>query len=229
MYKTIFIDLDDTLWDTRANGKESMEEVFRDYGFDRFFPDFESFYDIYYPNNMELWRQYRNGEISKEKLIVDRLRIPLEPYMKCDEKFILSLNEDFLKRTTLRKKLIPYTIDILEYLYPKYQLYIISNGFEEVQHKKMENSNLIKYFDKIILSDKIGVNKPHPLIFQEAIKIAQSSEKESIMIGDSWDADIQGAKNAGIDQIWLDLGYEKQGNFTPTHRIKSLIEIQDIL
>lgn len=229
MYKTVFIDLDDTLWDTRCNGKESMKEVYRDYRFDRFFPDFDSFYDVYYPNNIELWRKYRNGEITKEKLIIDRLRFPLEPYMDCNEKFILSLNDDFLNRTTLRKKLVPYSKEILEYLKPNYNLFILSNGFKEVQYKKMDRAGISKYFDGIILSDEVGVNKPHPQIFHEAMKRAKSSYINTIMIGDSWDADIYGAKSVGIDQIWLDLGIENKGDFESTHRITSLLEIRNIL
>lgn len=229
MYKTILIDLDDTLWDTRTNGKESMEEVFRDYGFDHFFHDFNAFYSIYYPNNVDLWKKYREGKITKEKLIFDRLRIPLEPYMECSENFIFSLNEDFLNRTTFRKKLIPHAVEILEYLNPKYNLYILSNGFKEVQYKKLKYSKLNNYFDGIILSDNIGVNKPHPLIFLEALKIANSSKESTIMIGDSWDADIIGAKNVGIDQIWLNLESEEQKEFEPTYQIKSLKDIKNIL
>jgi len=229
MYKTVFIDLDDTIWDTRSNGKESMEEVYWDYGFNRFFPDFETYYGIYYPNNCSLWASYRKGEITKEQLILERLKYPLEPYLKCDEDFILNLNEDFLNRTTLKTKLHPYSIEILEYLKPKYKLYILSNGFEEVQYRKMQNSGLAPFFEGVILSDQIGVNKPHPKIFKEALKSANSSVENSIMIGDSWDADIAGAKSIGMDQIWYDLGLEISNGFQPTYHIKSLHEIKEIL
>ena len=229
MYKTIFFDLDNTLWDTERNGKESMEEVYQDYGFDSLFPDFETFYAIYWSNNLKLWDQYQIGEISKHKLIVERLYFPLKPYMEYNEEFILSLNDDFLHRTSLRKKLIPDAIEILEYLKPKYKLYIISNGFTEVQHKKMKNSDLSRFFEGIILSDLVGVNKPHPEIFRKALEIASSKPEETIMIGDSWDADIVGAKNAKIDQIWLNLNATQEGEFEPTFQISSLKEIQNIL
>ena len=229
MYKTILIDLDDTIWDTRSNGKDSMEEVYRDYGFDRFFPDFDTYYAIYYPNNCQLWDKYRKGEITKDELIVERLYFPLKPYINYDKNFILSLNNDFLTRTTLRTKLLPYTLEVLEYLYPKYKLYILSNGFEEVQYKKINNSGLAPFFSGVILSDHVGVNKPHPQIFEAALKAANSSKEETIMLGDSWEADIIGAKNFNMDQIWYDLGIEQASGFEPTYHIRSLLELKEIL
>ena len=229
MYKTILIDLDDTIWDTRSNGKESMEEVYRDYGFDRFFPDFDTYYKIYYSNNCQLWDKYRIGEITKEELIIERLYFPLKPYINYDKDFILSLNNDFLTRTTLRTKLLPYTMEVLEYLHSKYKLYILSNGFEEVQYKKINNSGLAPFFSGIILSDHVGVNKPHPQIFEAALKTADSSREETIMLGDSWEADIVGAKNFNIDQIWYDLGLEQPSGFEPTYHIHSLLELKEIL
>lgn len=229
MYKVLFFDLDDTLWDTYTNGKESMEEVYRDYRFDRFFSSFEDYYAVYYSNNCRLWEEYRNGKINKEELIFRRLDFPLRPYMTCDREFILALNEDFLNRTVARKKLLPQAMETLEYLYPRYPMFIISNGFEEVQYRKMDNSGLTPFFRGMILSDKVGVNKPNPLIFESALKEAGCASGEVLMIGDSWDADIAGAKNSGIDQCWYDLGVETPGIFEPTYRIVSLSELTDFL
>lgn len=229
MYKVLFIDLDDTLWDTSSNGKESMEEVYQDYGFGRFFPTFDDFYSVYYPHNLGLWKKYREGKITKDELIFQRLAYPLQPFMECSQEFILSLNDDFLNRTTLKKKLLPHTIEVLNYLKPKYKMYILSNGFEEVQYQKMDNSGLTPYFKGVILSDNVGVNKPHPKIFEHAILQANCHPEEVLMIGDSWDADIEGAKNAGIDQCWLDLGIEQSDGFSPTYHITSLIELKEFL
>jgi len=229
MYKVLFFDLDDTLWDTRSNGKESMEEVFFEYKFDRFFPSFKAFYDLYFPHNCALWEKYRQGKITKNELIIQRLQYPLEGHIEYDRKFILSLNEDFLNRTTTKKKLLPGVIEILTYLYPKYKMYIISNGFEEVQSRKMQNSGLDSFFQDMILSDDIGVNKPHPDIFIAALGKANITAAEALVIGDSWDADIIGAKNAHIDQCWYDLGIEKSSGFLSTYRITSLSELKIFL
>lgn len=229
MYKVLFFDLDDTIWDTTSNGKESMEEVYHAYGFERFFPSFEDYYSAYYPHNLELWKQYREGKITKDELIIQRLEHPLKPYLNCNREFILALNDDFLNRTTQKKKLLPHTMEVLQYLQPKYDMYILSNGFEEVQYRKMDNSGLTPFFKGMILSDNVGVNKPDIRMFREALAVANCSPEEVLMIGDSWDADIVGAKNAGIDQCWLDLGIEIAEGFLPNYRITSLLQLKTIL
>ena len=229
MYKVLFFDLDDTLWDTRSNGRESMEEVFYEYKFDRFFPSFNAFYDIYFPHNCMLWQQYREGKITKDELIIQRLYYPLRDHIEYDREFLLTLNEVFLDRTTTKKKLLPDAMEILEYLSPMYEMYIISNGFEEVQSRKMDHSGLTPFFRDMILSDHIGENKPHPAIFEYALKKADYASDDVLMIGDSWDADMIGARNAGIDQCWYDLGIEKSAGFQPTFRITSLNELRKIL
>ena len=229
-YKTIFIDLDDTILDTNAISRESLEELYRDCHFDRFFPTFDDYFAIYMPNNLKLWKSYRDGSVSKEELIIERMLYPLRPFGIDDTQFALDLNQNFLHRTTMKSKLLPHTIDVLEFLHAKYKLYILSNGFEEVQYKKIANSGLSPFFDGIVLSDEIGFNKPSPEIFDYALKKAQTTAKESLMIGDSIEADILGARNCNIDQVWCDFGVEEfDDNFEPTYRITSLLELKIIL
>lgn len=228
-YENLFIDLDDTIWDTVSNGKTSLEEVYRDYNFGRFFPSFNDFYSIYFPNNCNLWKQYALGKISKEELIFERFLFPLRPHGVSDKKFIRNLNDDFLDRTSRKTQLIPHAMEILEYLYPKYKLYILSNGFNEVQYKKINNSGLSVFFKDIILSDHIGYNKPHPEIFQYALRKTNASKANSLMVGDNWDTDIVGAKNSGIDQIWYTQEDEHSREFEPTFRISCLTTLKDIL
>jgi len=228
-YNTLFIDLDDTIWDTSSNARESMEEVYRDYHFDRFFPTFNEYYDIYLPNNIHLWTQYRQGLISKHELIIERLLFPLRPFGIDDESFAINLNEDFLTRTSTKTKLLPHAIEVLEYLRPNYKMYILSNGFEEVQYRKINNSGLAPFFDGIVLSDDIGVNKPHPDIFNYALQKSGALRHETLMIGDSLEADIRGAKDSNIDQVWLDLGVETITDLTPTFHIHTLPELKEFL
>lgn len=229
MYKTLFIDLDDTIWDTRTNGKESMEEVYRDYQFDRFYPTFDAFYRVYFPHNLHLWSLYRDGKVSKKELIVERLLFPLRPFGIDDETFALDLNDDFLHRTSLKTKLMPYALETLDYLKPKYRLFILSNGFTEVQYKKINNSGLSTYFEEIILSDEIDINKPDIRFFSYALEKTQTRKEDTLMIGDSWEADIIGAKQAGIDQIWYKQDISLNQEFIPTYEISSLKELKDIL
>lgn len=228
-YKNLFIDLDDTLWDTFNNNKECLKELYADYDFGRHYSSFEAFYDYYTPNNLKLWELYRNHEIDKQTLILQRFSYVLSPLGIEDKKTILAINNDFLQRTTTKTRLVPGAIELLEYLRPSYKLYILSNGFREVQSKKLINSGLAPYFDRMILSEDANIQKPHKEIFDFALKNTNSRRSESLMIGDSWDADIVGAYNSKIAQLWLNPEELPAQGFTPTYTVKSLEEIKSIL
>lgn len=228
-YKNLFIDLDDTLWDIHQNGKECLEEIFIDYRFDRFYSTFDDFYAVYMPSNNYLWGLYRIGQITKDELIVERFLVPVRPFGIDDPEFAKKLSDDFLERTTHKTALVEGTKELLEYLKPKYRMHILSNGFREVQYKKIENSGLRPYFDKIILSEDAGKNKPHPDMFSYALKNTNSRRDQTLMIGDSWDADIVGAYNSRIDQIWFNPSEKEAAGFEPTFTVKSLSEIKNIL
>jgi HAD superfamily (subfamily IA) hydrolase, TIGR02254 len=227
-YKNLFIDLDDTLWDTFHNNKECLEELFVDYKWDQHFASFEAFFSIYMPNNLKLWEQYRNGEINRQTLILERFAFFLRPIGLKEKDDILKINGDFLRLTGTKTKLIDGAIDLLEYLHPHYNLYILSNGFRELQNSKLGNSGLGKYIKKSILSEDAGIQKPHKEIFDFALKNTNSRRTESLMIGDSMEADIKGAHNAKIDQIWFNPKKE-ESILKPTFTVTSLSEIKKIL
>lgn len=228
-YKNLFIDLDDTLWDTYHNNKECLKEVYTDYDFNSYFDSFETFYDYYMPHNLRLWEQYRNHEITRQTLIVERFRYVLRAKGIDDKESALRLNHDFLERTTIKTRLIPGAVGLLEYLYPSYKMYILSNGFREVQFRKLSNSGLAPYFVRMILSEDANIQKPHKEIFDFALINTNSRRSETLMIGDSWEADIVGARNAGIDQLWLNPEGLPANGFTPTYSVRSLTEIKEIL
>lgn len=228
-YKNLFIDLDDTLWDIHLNGKECLEEIYRDYGYDRFYPDFEAYYNVYMPSNHHLWALYRQGDITKDKLIIERFLVPVREFGIDDPGYAKRLSDDFLERTTRKTRLIDGTMDLLDYLKPKYRMHILSNGFREVQFKKIENSGLAPYFDKIILSEDAGINKPHPDMFTYALKNTNSRRDQTVMIGDSWDADIVGAWQSRITQIWYNPEEIAPEGFAPTYTVQTLGEIKEIL
>ena len=228
-YRNLFIDLDDTLWDIHQNGKECLEEIYRDYGYEKYYPTFDEYYDVYMPGNHRLWALYRQGEIRKEELIVERFLAPVRPFGITDAEYAKRLSDDFLDRTTRKTRLIEGTMELLEYLQPRYRMHILSNGFREVQYKKIENSGLKPYFDKIILSEDAGINKPHPDMFTYALKNTNSRRNQTLMIGDSWDADILGAQQSRINQIWFNPTGEPPVGFQPTHTVRSLAEIREIL
>ena len=228
-YKSIFFDFDDTLWDTYHNNRECLEEIFFDYQFDRYYDSFETFFQLYMPNNLALWKKYRNHEIDRQTLILERFLYIFRPMGITDNEFILRFNRDFLQRTTTKTKLIPGAMELLDYLKPSYRLFILSNGFREIQVQKLKNSNLADYFDKIILSEDAEIQKPHKEIFDFALKNTNSRRNESLMIGDCYEADIEGAFHAKIDQLWFNPDHLPCKKIIPTFQVRTLDEIQGIL
>lgn len=229
MYKHLFIDLDDTLWDTFNNNKESLKEVYDIYKFDRSYASFEVFFDRWFPYNNHLWDLYRQDKISKQQLVTKRFEHMVEPMGITNPDFIQQLNKEFLQRSSSKSGLLPFALDILHYLQDKYTLHILSNGFREVQYKKMDNSGLTSFFDKIILSEDAGANKPSKDIFDYALSITNANREEVLMIGDSWEADIVGAHQSDIHQVWYNPHRLCPSDFTPTYEITNLQELQNIL
>lgn len=229
MYKHLFIDLDDTLWDTFNNNKESLKEVYDIYEFNRSYASFEVFFNRWFPYNNHLWELYRQDKISKQQLVTKRFEHMVEPMGIADPDFIQQLNKEFLQRSSSKSGLLPFALDILRYLQDKYTLHILSNGFREVQYKKMDNSGLTSFFDKIILSEDAGANKPSKHIFDYALSITSANREDVLMIGDSWEADIVGAYQSNIHQVWYNPNRLHPSDFTPTYEISNLKELQNIL
>lgn len=229
-YTTIFFDLDDTLIDTALNSKQVLEEVYTDYTINKFYPTFDDFYTKYQRINLHLWDQYEQNLISKEELKKGRFQQALSEFTTISTEQSLEMNSDFMGRVSNKKNIIEGVEAILEYLKPKYHLYIISNGFLEVQDKKIKNAGLDSYFKDVFLSDHVGKNKPHPLLFNHALKKAGTTSEDCIMIGDNINTDIIGAKNLGIDQIWFNPQDTKDiNNIAPTYTVKVLNDIKAIL
>ncbi|MDR0844296.1 MAG: YjjG family noncanonical pyrimidine nucleotidase, partial [Tannerella sp.] len=220
-YKSLFFDLDDTLWDTCSNNKACLEEIFTEHKFDRYYDSFEAFYDTYMPYNLHLWEQYRKNEIDRHFLICERFLHVLRPMGIDDSDYALKLNWDFLQRTTVKTKIIPGAIELLEYLKPFYRMFILSNGFREIQSLKLRNSGLSPYFEKMILSEDANIQKPNKEIFDFALRNTNSRRSESLMIGDSWEADIAGARQAKIPQMWFNPNNLPTKGFEPTYQVRS--------
>lgn len=230
MYRYVFLDLDDTIWDFHANARLSLQDMFADRKLDRYFSDFDEFFRIYAKRNIELWEAYGKGEIEKEFLMAERFRYPLAKMGVDDAELAEQIGIQYLDILPTKTALMPYAVEILEYLYRKYPLTIISNGFTEVQYKKLKSSNIEHYFKHIVLSESAGALKPDKQIFEYALKLNNATAKESIMIGDSYEADIKGAQNAGIDQIYFPLHpITMDQKPTCTYLINSLSEIKALL
>lgn len=229
-YSTIFLDLDDTLIDTIHNTVETVEEIYNDYHLSKYFDSFDDFYkNAFRPNNLFLWKEYEHQRISKEYLLHNRFIRTFGAIDEISDEHALEINRDYLKRVVRKPTLIPGCIEILKYLKPKYRICILSNGFTEMQYDKIKNADLTDYFDDVILSDMVGINKPQRGIFDYAIKQTGICEEEVIMIGDNYSTDITGAHGAGIDQIWYNPKNLSIEEFVPTHTISNLQEIKNIL
>lgn len=228
-YKNLFFDLDDTLWAFSNNARDTFEEVYHRYEYDRYFDSFAHFYTLYQQRNGELWVEYGNGQITKEELNRQRFFFPLQAVGVEDEVLANRFSEDFFAIIPTKSKLMPHTKELLEYLAPKYNLYILSNGFRELQAHKMRSSGIDGYFKKVILSDDLGVMKPWPQIFHFALSATQSELRETLMIGDSWDADIVGANGVGMNQAFYNVVGRTEYPFRPTYHVNDLKELMDIL
>jgi HAD superfamily (subfamily IA) hydrolase, TIGR02254 len=228
-YKNLFFDLDDTVWAFSRNARETFEEVYGKLGFERYFDSFEHYYGLYQRRNTELWLEYGEGKITKDELNRQRFFFPLQAVGVEDETLARRFAEEFFAVIPTKSGLMPHAKEVLEYLAPKYNLYILSNGFRELQSCKMRSTGVDTYFKKVILSEDIGVLKPRPEIFHFALSATQSELRESLMIGDSWEADIAGAHGVGMQQAFYDVTQRTSFPFRPTYHIHSLKDLMYLL
>jgi len=228
MYKYVFIDLDDTLWDFHANAKSSLQEIYESKNLAQYFDSFEQYFKIYATRNLELWEMYGKGEITKKFLMLERFRHPLALVGIDYDELAIQIGEEYLEILPTKIALVPFARELLDYLHPKYPLTIISNGFIEVQYKKLRSANLEHYFTHVVLSEAAKALKPDKRIFEYALQLNNATAAETIMIGDSYEVDICGARNAGIDQVYLSPKLDSKGQNT-TYWVKKLEELKRIL
>ena len=231
-YDVLFIDLDDTLYDFSANSLDAYREVYALMEYDRWFSDFDHYYTLYWKRNRELWVLYADSKITKDELNAERYTYPLREVGVPDAECVgARFWEESMKRLPLGKRLMPHAKEILDYLKPHYRLYILSNGFAELQARKMQSAGIGHYFDGVVLSEDIGVNKPHREIFEHALSVAGVSADRALMIGDNFEVDIKGAQGVGIDQVFYNASHADISGeeMQPTHTITSLLELKEIV
>lgn len=227
-YKHLFFDLDRTLWDFDRNSRDALADILQHYGLlsDRL--DAIRFYDTYSRINDHFWSLYRIGQIGKEFMRKERFVLALATFGIHDETLAAKIGEDYIRLSPYKTSLIPHTVETLEYLHARYALYIITNGFDDVQFIKLNNSGLNGYFRKVFTSEQARSNKPAREIFHLALSAVNARKEESLMIGDDMEVDILGASAFGIDQVYFNpdaLPHHEK----PTFEIRNLKELQDIL
>lgn len=202
-YKCIFFDLDHTLWDYETNASEALRELYDTHQLaDRGCADFSFFNEGFIRINNELWDKFDRGEIHKDFIRTERFHLVLKNSGIDD--YILSRNFslDYLNESPKKKNLVPHAREILEYLHARYELYIITNGFEEIQTVKMASGGITSYFKGVVTSARAGHKKPSKEIFEFALRENGHLADQSIMVGDNLMTDIAGARNASIDGVF---------------------------
>ena len=228
-YKAIFLDWDDTIGDWTGAEHKALQDIYANRHLDALYPTFEDYLNAYKPYNLELWTLYGQGKVTKEWLHFHRFYKPIERLAESDERkeeLAHEIGAEFLRLTNKYFSVLPGAAEVVRKLAKKYPLTIISNGFKEVQYYKFAHSGLADCFAHTIISEEVGINKPQPEIFRIALQMNGVTADEAVMIGDSYSSDIQGAKNAGIDQIWL---HEGATDETATYIVPKLQDVLNIL
>lgn len=218
----IFFDLDHTLWDFDKNSEISYKLIFDKLDVT---VNLEEFLSAYKPININLWKLFREDAIDKETLRYRRLQESFEAInVTISDEVIFSIADDYVYHLAQQTHLLDGALVLLQYLKPKYNLHIITNGFAEVQVGKLKNTNLESYFDVIINSEMAGVKKPNPIIFEKALQMANVSKGNSLMIGDSFEADVLGALNFGMNAIC----YNYHNEILPSH-IQQVNHLEELI
>lgn len=215
--RVVWIDLDDTLWDFHSNSRIALDGLYRDYCLDSHFPTSEDWIECYERHNTALWDKYNHGLIEKPFLMVERfLRPLLEGGHPQAKKLAAIFDTEYLDRLAECTRLIEGAVTLLKELRARgWSTGILSNGFVEVQHRKIRNSGLTPYIDYIVLSDDIGVNKPDVRLYRHAEEVADVKAPDCLMIGDNLSTDIAGALNAGWRAIYFIRSVESVGKGIP--------------
>ncbi len=221
----VFFDLDHTLWDFDKNSELAFNKIFR-----KNHPSLDTkiFIAVYAPINQACWKLYQMDKMTQEELRYKRLKESFDAinYSISDEA-ILQFSEDYIMFLPENNTLFDGAKEVLDYLKPNYKLHVITNGFADVQYKKLFNSGIADYFTSITNSEMAGVKKPNPKIYEHAMTLANTHKKNAIMIGDCLDADIKGAIDFGIKAIFFNPEKKEVPLNVPS--VNHLLELKNIL
>jgi putative hydrolase of the HAD superfamily len=227
-YSHVFFDLDRTLWDFEKNTEETLREIYDRHFLRLYFTSFFDFHSQYKAINEKQWDLYRQGKITKDFLRANRFYLTLKEAGVDDLQLADRIGTDYIELTPGKTALYPHSHEILSLLKEKYKLYILTNGFREVQHAKVTGCKLTPYFKEVITSEDAGFMKPDIRFFSYVLNKLKVMPENCIMIGDDLKVDIMGAQNAGIDSIYFNHDSHPHSE-KPTFEIRSLDQIAAVL
>ncbi len=203
-YKHLFFDLDHTLWDFDKNSEATLRELYEEYKLQNLgLTDFDALYRSYNIHNDKLWTRYRNGFIKRDELRWKRMWLMLLDFKVADTSLAHELSTAYLEILPTQTRLIPHAKELLDHCKGRYEMHLITNGFETTQRLKLQYSGISRYFTHLITSEKSNSMKPHPGIFEYALETSGAQAGHSIMIGDAVEIDILGAINVGWDTAYF--------------------------
>ncbi|MBN2215629.1 MAG: YjjG family noncanonical pyrimidine nucleotidase [Bacteroidales bacterium] len=227
-YRNIYFDLDNTLWDFETNARDTFREIFDIHHLWNTITDFERFISTFALYNEQSWEKYRLGQIRKEELRIERFCLTLHRLKIPDHNLSGLISDNYLELMPQKSNLVENTLKVLEYLKPRYRLFILTNGFHDIQSAKLENSGIRHYFNGIITSEDTRWSKPDPRTFEYALKSVNAKKAESLMVGDNLILDISGARNFGMDQVFFNRKMISH-DMNITYEINELKELMLIL
>jgi len=202
-YRCFLFDLDRTLWDFETNAHDAVVTLLHDFRLDNRIDDFERFYSLYTAHNHRLWEQYEKGLLSQSVLRSLRFQVTFEDFGIDDAPLAAQFGARYLEIMPNFTALMPHVKEVLEALAAKSCFMgIISNGFKQVQYTKLEQSGIRHYFQRVFISEELGIHKPHPEIFRAAVTAFNAKKSDCLMVGDDFAKDIEGAQVFGIDQFF---------------------------
>jgi putative hydrolase of the HAD superfamily len=228
-YTHLFFDLDRTLWDFEANARVTLSDLYHEFELYSHFKSFDEFCKTFQTHNERLWAEYRHGRVAKETLRKLRFTLTLKSAKVKNDALASTLDMRYIADSPTKTTLIPNAIELMEYLKQRgYRMLIITNGFNEVQWIKIRACGLEQYFDQMLTSENVGHQKPDVRIFEKALAEAGCKPGKALMVGDDFEVDIAGARNAGIDQVFFNPnGLDR--SFKPTYEIRDLMELKAVL
>lgn len=224
-YKHLFFDLDNTLFDFTASENIVLRQLYKEHLVESDFQDVEEFVDTYAVINKKIWSDYHQHKIAKAEVKYGRFRKTLATKGIENESLSILMGDTFVSACTENNTLVEGAMELIQTLHKKYELHIISNGFIEAQYRKLEITGLRPYFNGITLSEEIKVQKPNKPFFQHAFKIVNARKTESLIIGDTWESDIEGAINFGVDVVY----FSYFGQAPKKENIKTIFKLNELL